>query len=240
VEGHLNYYAITDNVRACVPVCLCACGRFVYFATRILLKWLNRKSQRKAHNWDQYNQALAAVGWPRARILKDLNPCRRAEACGMAGRGAGCGKAACPILGGAGLQLGPWARYCGTVGKPGGNRVHKLRPTVRGVPGLLKTKSQLDAIRHWFMRYTLFAKSPPQDSMLFPAQGLLHLPGACPNRGGESPQKHCSPHCVPAYSKLRAAHSLTQKAVVICLLLTIKPGKSRPAVPVLFAPRLSL
>jgi len=73
VEGHLNDYAITDNVQAC--------GRFVYFATRILRKWLNRKSQRKAYNWDQYNQALASVRWPRARILKDLNPCRRAQPC---------------------------------------------------------------------------------------------------------------------------------------------------------------
>jgi RNA-directed DNA polymerase len=73
VEGHLNDYAITDNVQAC--------GRFVYFATRILRKWLNRKSQRKAYNWDQYNQALAAASWPRARILTDLNPCRTAEAC---------------------------------------------------------------------------------------------------------------------------------------------------------------
>jgi RNA-directed DNA polymerase len=72
VEGHLNDYAITDNVQAC--------GRFVYFATRILRKWLNRKSQHKAHNWDQYSHALAAGRWPRARILKDLNPYRRAEA----------------------------------------------------------------------------------------------------------------------------------------------------------------
>jgi len=73
VAGHLNYYAVTDNVQAC--------GTFVYRAALILRKWLNRKSQRKANNWDQHNRALAGVAWPRARILKDLNPCRRAEAC---------------------------------------------------------------------------------------------------------------------------------------------------------------
>ena len=72
VQGHLNYYAITDNAQWC--------NCFVYHATRILLKWLNRKSQRKAYTWAQYNQALAWVCWPRVRIRKDLNPFRRAEA----------------------------------------------------------------------------------------------------------------------------------------------------------------
>jgi len=73
VIRYSGYSLFPDNVQAC--------GRFVYFATRILRKWLNRKSQRKAYNWDRYNQALAAVRWPRARILKDLNPCRRAQPC---------------------------------------------------------------------------------------------------------------------------------------------------------------
>jgi hypothetical protein len=69
----LNYYAITDNARAC--------NAFVYRATRILLQWLNRKSQRKAYTWADLNQALSWVGWPRAHIRIDLNPFRRAEAC---------------------------------------------------------------------------------------------------------------------------------------------------------------
>ncbi|MEN8132692.1 MAG: group II intron reverse transcriptase/maturase [Pseudomonadota bacterium] len=73
IQGHLNYYAITDNAQQC--------NCYVYHATRILHKWFNRKSQRKAYPWAQYNQALAWVRWPRVRIRKDLNPCRRAEAC---------------------------------------------------------------------------------------------------------------------------------------------------------------
>ncbi len=72
VQGHLNYYAITDNGQWCTT--------FVYRATRLLHKWLNRKSQRKAYTWAQFNQALAWVGWPRVRIRTDLNPYRRAEA----------------------------------------------------------------------------------------------------------------------------------------------------------------
>jgi len=73
VMGHLSYYAITDNM-----------GRSSYYAYRargILFKWLNRKSQRKAYTWASFSQALAWVEWPVPRVRKDLNPCRRAEAC---------------------------------------------------------------------------------------------------------------------------------------------------------------
>jgi len=72
VMGHLGYYAITDNLRRC--------DTYVYHAMRILYKWLNRKSQRKAYTWEGYMQALAWVDWPKVRLRKDLNPCRRAEA----------------------------------------------------------------------------------------------------------------------------------------------------------------
>ena len=72
VQGRLNYYAITDNAQRC--------STYVYYATRILHKWLNRKGQRKAYTWAQYKQALAWVGWPRVRIRTDLNPFRSAEA----------------------------------------------------------------------------------------------------------------------------------------------------------------
>ena len=72
VTGHLNYYAITDNSEQCC--------RYVFYATRQLFKWLNRKSQRKAYTWASFNHALAWVGWPKPVIRIDLNPCRRAEA----------------------------------------------------------------------------------------------------------------------------------------------------------------
>jgi RNA-directed DNA polymerase len=73
VLGHLSYYAITDNLKRC--------KYYVYRVTRILRKWLNRKSQREAYtNWAGFNQALAWVDWPQVRVRKDLNPCRRAEA----------------------------------------------------------------------------------------------------------------------------------------------------------------
>jgi hypothetical protein len=56
-------------------------GRYLYRATQILFKWLNRKSQRKGYNWAQFNQVLDLLDWPVVRVRKDLNPFRREEAC---------------------------------------------------------------------------------------------------------------------------------------------------------------
>jgi group II intron reverse transcriptase/maturase len=72
VMGHLNYYAITDNSDKC--------NSFVYFSTRILFKWINRKSQRHSYTWTGFHQALARYKWPKPIIRKDLNPCRRVRA----------------------------------------------------------------------------------------------------------------------------------------------------------------
>lgn len=72
VMGHLSYYAITDNSARC--------SYYVYRTKRIVFKWLNRKSQRKAYTWESFTQALSWVKWPQPRIRKDLNPYRRAEA----------------------------------------------------------------------------------------------------------------------------------------------------------------
>ena len=68
IEGHLNYYAVTDNLEKC--------SAYRHFATRILFKWLNRKSQRRTYTWKGYLQALIWVGWPRIYIRRLLNPHR--------------------------------------------------------------------------------------------------------------------------------------------------------------------
>jgi group II intron reverse transcriptase/maturase len=72
VVGHLSYYAITDNLERC--------SYYAYRTTRILFKWLNRKSQRKAYTWEGFKQALVWANWPKPRVRKDLNPCRGVEA----------------------------------------------------------------------------------------------------------------------------------------------------------------
>lgn len=68
IMGHLNYYAITDN--------LWRCSAYRHYATSILFKWLNRKSQRRSYTWKGYMEALRWVGWPKVNIRKNLNPHR--------------------------------------------------------------------------------------------------------------------------------------------------------------------
>jgi group II intron reverse transcriptase/maturase len=59
-SSHLSYYAITDNSEKCTS--------YLYHVTRILFKWLNRKSQRKTYTWEGYRQVLLWVGWPIVRF----------------------------------------------------------------------------------------------------------------------------------------------------------------------------
>jgi RNA-directed DNA polymerase len=66
VQGHLNYYAITDNSESC--------QRYMHLTRRALFKWLNRRSQRKSYTWNGLLQALRHVGWPQVRIRVHLNP----------------------------------------------------------------------------------------------------------------------------------------------------------------------
>jgi len=68
IQGHLNYYAITDNSQMCDTYC--------YWFTRITFKWLNRRSQRHSYNWQEFNQMLEQIKWPKARVKVNLCPCR--------------------------------------------------------------------------------------------------------------------------------------------------------------------
>jgi group II intron reverse transcriptase/maturase len=68
LEGHFNYYAITDNGPRC--------SAYRHQFERLLFKWLNRRSQRRSYTWEQFRQALAWVRLPQMRVQHDLNPCR--------------------------------------------------------------------------------------------------------------------------------------------------------------------
>jgi RNA-directed DNA polymerase len=69
LQGHLNYYAITDNRRHCQS--------FRFQFERVLFKWLNRRSQRDSYTWEQFHSALDWVGWPSVHIQRHLDPLRR-------------------------------------------------------------------------------------------------------------------------------------------------------------------
>ena len=68
LQGHLNYYGITDNGEMC--------HAFKHQLTRLLYKWLNRQSQKRSYTWARFNDALAWVGWPSKLITHQLSPFR--------------------------------------------------------------------------------------------------------------------------------------------------------------------
>lgn len=68
IQGHLNYYAITDNSLMC--------RKYLCWFTRITFKWLNRRSQRLSYSWNEFNQMLKEVKWPQAKIKVNLCPFR--------------------------------------------------------------------------------------------------------------------------------------------------------------------
>ena len=63
LHGHVAYYAVSGNGR-CVHT-------YVYRVSRLLFKWLNRRSQRPSITWDCF-AAVLAVWLPRVRIRHNL------------------------------------------------------------------------------------------------------------------------------------------------------------------------
>jgi RNA-directed DNA polymerase len=65
LQGHLAYYGISGNSRSL--------RAYVYCVSRVLFKWLNRRSQRRSLNWARFSDALR--GWlPPVRIQHQLYP----------------------------------------------------------------------------------------------------------------------------------------------------------------------
>lgn len=65
LRGHLAYYAVSGNSR-----CL---RQYFYAASRLLFKWLNRRSQRRSITWARFGPVLR--DWlPRICIQHDLYP----------------------------------------------------------------------------------------------------------------------------------------------------------------------
>lgn len=58
VKGWINYHAVSDNGRRV--------SGFLYDVHYILLKWFNRRSQRKSMNWDNLRLKLKQMGFPQS------------------------------------------------------------------------------------------------------------------------------------------------------------------------------
>ena len=64
VRGHIQYYGVSHNFKVV--------GNFVFKATRILFKWLNRRSQRQSFTWEQFGKYLDLINFPKAKICHKL------------------------------------------------------------------------------------------------------------------------------------------------------------------------
>ncbi len=64
LRGHFQYYGVSGNYRGI--------KRFYYLTVRLVLKWLNRRSQKKSYNWESYREYLEKYPLPKPRIYHDF------------------------------------------------------------------------------------------------------------------------------------------------------------------------
>lgn len=64
IEGHIRYYGVSFNAKQL--------RLFIEETTKILFKWLNRRSQRKSFDWERFQLFIKANPLPKARICHKL------------------------------------------------------------------------------------------------------------------------------------------------------------------------
>ena len=64
LRGHFQYYGVSGNIRAV--------QRFEKQTKRMILKWLNRRSQKKSFNWESFTAYLERHPLPTAKIHHDF------------------------------------------------------------------------------------------------------------------------------------------------------------------------
>jgi RNA-directed DNA polymerase len=68
MRGHFNYFGVTDNSPALY--------RFERVVQRLVLKWLNRRSQRRSFTWESFRRYAKRHPLPRPGRLVPLIPMR--------------------------------------------------------------------------------------------------------------------------------------------------------------------
>jgi RNA-directed DNA polymerase len=62
--GHFNYYGISGNSKAI--------ARFHWETKKLVFKWINRRSQRRSYNWEQFERYLRYNPLPKPKIYHSL------------------------------------------------------------------------------------------------------------------------------------------------------------------------
>jgi RNA-directed DNA polymerase len=66
MRGHFNYFGVTDNSPALY--------RFERAVQRVVVKWLNRRSQRRSFTWESFRRYAKRHPLPRPGRLAPLIP----------------------------------------------------------------------------------------------------------------------------------------------------------------------
>ncbi len=64
LRGHYQYYGVTDNYRGI--------ARFHREVTKLLFKWMNRRSQRRSYRWEEFERLLQLFPLPQPRVRVSL------------------------------------------------------------------------------------------------------------------------------------------------------------------------
>ena len=64
LRGHFHYYGVSGNYGGI--------SQFYQRTIRLIVKWLNRRSQKKSYNWEQYRTYLLRHPLPKPRIYHNL------------------------------------------------------------------------------------------------------------------------------------------------------------------------
>ena len=64
LRGHIQYYGISHNIEKV--------NTFLYMATTILFKWLNRRSQRKSFTWEKFKLYMKTNSLPKGKVVHKL------------------------------------------------------------------------------------------------------------------------------------------------------------------------
>lgn len=50
LRGHYQYFGVSDNTKML--------NKYMYEVTKLIYKWLNRRSQRRSYTWEEFNKML--------------------------------------------------------------------------------------------------------------------------------------------------------------------------------------
>jgi hypothetical protein len=62
--GHYRYYGITDNSRML--------GKYLFEVTKIIFKWMNRRSQKRSLDYERFNKYLRVNPLPAPKIYVNI------------------------------------------------------------------------------------------------------------------------------------------------------------------------